>query len=249
MGGESETAGPAGTTCWPFFLGLVMVTALTTLQDVKVLWGIQAGETKYDAVINKLIGEVSAAICDYCNVPDFGGSGASSITEVYSGTGDTNLILTRVPVTGIVNIWLDDGAFFGDASTAWSAPPLVQGTDFCLQWDNGPGSQSSTGIVERIGSFWPAPPTYVYGLLSAYPGAPDGNIKVSYTYGFPLIPPAVQAAAELTIRKVYQLRLYGQHAASESQEGISYSVPASDWFGIINKECAGTLAKYRQIFF
>jgi hypothetical protein len=149
---------------------------------------------------------------------------------------------------GIFSLYYNTGAFSGDAPNAFTSSSLmVEGNDYYVDWEAGPGTACTSGLVYRLGSFWSRPYSFYQNLLSMYPGSPSGNVKVTYLAGYQQIPFEVQAASELLIARMKQTRFYGQHAASLSNEGMSVSIPESEFYGQINKEVGSLLSRYRVL--
>jgi hypothetical protein len=226
-----------------FFEGQVSQTQLTSVENMKTLLGLTVQDTTFDAQLGLWIARATSLILDYIGVADYSVQTVSN--EILSGCNTPFIWLSVTPVLSITSCYEDDTAASGDTSGSFASTTLLtQGVDFCLDWDNGPGSQSTTGKLTRLGTYWARPAEWVQGLVLSYPGPPAGNIKVSYTAG--QSPPlSVVQACELMVSKMRQIALFGQHPTSVSKSGVSVSVPDSEWLGLFNREIASTLARER----
>ena len=170
--------------------------ALTTLNSVKTQGGIAPGDTSRDAQLRSLIDGITSLIKQHLNRD----LESTNYVEYHSGNGTPLLLLRQHPVTAVSLVCVDDLGYFGTAPGCF-APSLnlVEGVDFALM--SGANGQGSTGFLRRIGTIWHRPPTRAFGVLSNLPGTPNGNIKVQYTAGFPVIPPAITMAVNALILK------------------------------------------------
>lgn len=149
----------------------------------------------------------------------------------YSGNGYRHILLRQTPV--ILNgltVYLDYSGRFGqnpDGSFA-SATQLVYGTDFLLRTDGClPGSStvcSYSGILERIGTSWPARTVYMAGSPVVQLADGQGNVKVAYTAGFPDIPNDIKFAICKIAAYIRRTADKGGPVQSESLGGYSYSL-------------------------
>ncbi len=176
----------------------------------------------------------------------------------YSGNGSRTLRLRQRPaIASGMQIWLDNSGRFGenpDGSFA-TATLLVYGTDYVLKMDgNLPGTQtqcSYAGILERVATVWPGSLQYTPGQVCLQPIPQQGNIKVIYTAGWPIVPYDLRLACCQIAAGIRRTAKVGGPITSESQGGYSYSLAGALAAGQIPE--MGTirqvLAKYKETIF
>jgi hypothetical protein len=216
--------------------------ALTTLASVKAQGGIAPGDTSRDLQIRSYLDGVSSLVKQQLNRD----LESTVYIEYYSGNGSAFLMLNQYPVTDVSRVCVDDAGYFGTAPVGFDASlDLVEGVDFALV--SGANGQGSNGFLRRIGTTWQSPPSRARGVLQDLPGIPSGNIKVEYTAGFTVIPPAITMAVNAAVLKQIAMAAAGGAAASMSYEdaSVSFLTPAdaAKLFGSIE----ATLANYRSI--
>ena len=112
---------------------------------------------------------------------------------------------------------------------------------------SGAAGQGATGILRRIGTTWPCHSSRAVGVIQNLPGIPSGNIKVQYTAGFDVVPPAIAMAVNAAILKQLAMASFGGAASQLGYEdaSVSFVAPAeaAKLFGSIES----ILAKYRSI--
>lgn len=166
----------------------------TTLANARVMVGLQPTDTSYDALLKLLLVRCSLQIESYCRRV-FGPQ--TYTNEIYSGTGTPMLSLRQRPILSVASVYLDPLAYFGDASGAFGSQNLLtEGADngFAVEWDAGPGSQSTSGLLLMISDIWPQPVGWTFGRLSPAFGPPSGNIQVTYTAGYLGTPQSTSSA-------------------------------------------------------
>jgi len=141
---------------------------------------------------------------------------------------------------------VDDSGYFGAAPNGFdSSLNLVNGVDYALM--SGAGGVGSTGMIRRIGTTWHRIPSRALGVIQNLPGVPNGNIKVQYTAGFVIVPPAITMAVNAAVLKQLSAATVGGGVSQMNYEDASISfLPPTDvarLFGSIES----TLANYRSI--
>lgn len=216
--------------------------ALTTLMSVKAQAGIATSDTSRDAQFRSLIDGVTSLVKQQLNRD----LESQDYLEYYSGDGSPFLLLSHYPVTAVSLVCVDDSGYFGEASGAFNAAlNLVPGIDYALM--SGATGRGSTGVLRRIGTTWPRLPARARGILANLPGIPNGNIKVEYTAGFVVIPPAITMAVNALILKQAAQAAMGGGASQMGYEdvhvGFISPTDAAKTLGCIES----TLANYRSI--
>lgn len=155
----------------------------TTLANAKATLQIASTDTSLDALITMLIRQLSVLIESYTKRV----FGPQTYTDILSGNGSATLALRQRPVLSVASVYSDVLAYYGTGEGAFPSPPLEEGAQngYALEWDSGPGTQSSNGLLLMIGNCWPRPIANAYGLLSTIQGPNVGNIKATYLAGFP----------------------------------------------------------------
>jgi len=196
--------------------------------EVKSLLNIDPSDTIEDKNILFYIEWASRIIEEYLNRP---GLTYASRTEYYGGSGTQKLLLKSRPVfvNPTIQVFLDEGGFYGSVSGAFtqSDSQLTYGVDFCL--DTLDGISSRSGILIRTHDFWPKPAIRQQGYLSPFIGQGFGAIKVIYTAGYTVdtLPPQFRAAADLLVSKLRYVFPLGVELGGESYEDRSISVVAN----------------------
>lgn len=217
--------------------------SLTTLPKVKAFLGLHNVATE-DVKLSQILGGVEDAVRAYLGrgrrqsgFTVWPESGAA--TEYYSGTGTRDLVLRHSPVTAVASVYLDSGGYFGDGTNAFASTTLLTaGSDYVLVKDDG-SSGSAVGILRRIGGVsgvslndewhW-QPREHGRGNTLSAARAPfwpmgTGNLKVTYTAGFTIVPDDIQMAIWQMVSFVKAGAKYGgQLPGSESLGEYSYSL-------------------------
>lgn len=169
---------------------------LTTLSAVKTQGGIPSSDTSRDAQLRLLIDGISSVIKTRLNRD----LESQEYTEFYSGNDSPFLLLRQYPVIVVTSVCVDDAGYFGAGPGGFNASQnLVDGLDYALM--TGAGNYGSSGKLRRIGGTWPRTPARAVGVIQNLPGIPSGNIKVKYTAGFAVIPPAITMAVNAAVLK------------------------------------------------
>lgn len=217
---------------------------LISLPKLKSYLGISQADVAEDPLLSLLLASTSAAIEEYC-----GRTFASTIYtgQIYQGNSQQVFALRNRPVTAISALYLDNSAYWGTALGSFPASTLlVEGVDYALDRDQPDGS-SRSGLVYRIGGLWQRPQIRRVGTIGNAEGAQVGNIKISYTAGFSVLPINVELAAMLAIAKVRRTAPYGQALASESYKDTSYSLFHPQHSGLFMGEVGTLLSRYRNL--
>ena len=216
--------------------------ALTTLLSVKAQGGIAASDTTRDTQLRSLIDGVTSLVKQQLNRD----LESQDYVEYYSGNGSPLLLLYQYPVTAVSLVCVDDSGYFGAAPGGFdSSLNLVNGVDYVLM--SGSGGSGSTGILRRIGTIWHRPPSRAWGVLANLPGIPNGNIKVQYTAGFVVIPPAITMAVNTLVLKLAMLATIGGAASQMGYEDASVGFLAPDEAARTLGSIESVLANYRSI--
>ncbi len=205
--------------------------ALLTLTQHKTFAGITSTDVVRDASLSAIIDEVIDVVKRYCNNGDIE---ATEYTQVLDAPPYPSLVLPFAPV--IYDPDADEPIDFqlyrlstanGDPSAFTAADLLTIYTDYTL--DIGPANTtvSETGIVRFFHN--PVGLTFERPLysLSVKPVPLRGAIKVVYTAGYQTVPPAIQGAINLMVRKIFNSRKIGGPLTGESLNGYSYSAQQS----------------------
>ena len=216
--------------------------ALTTLLSVKSQAGIAASDTSRDMQFRSLIDGVTSLVKQQLNRD----LESREYVEYYSGDGSPRLMLNQYPVTAVSLVCVDDAGYFGAASGAFPGSlNLVQGIDFALV--SGANGLGSTGILRRIGTTWHRPPARARGVIANLPGIPNGNIKVQYTAGFPVIPAAITMAVNSLVLRQASLTTTAGAPSQMSYEDANVSFFAPADAARILGSIEAILANYRSV--
>lgn len=192
--------------------------ALTSLSAVKAQAGISSSDTSKDVQLTALIPCITEIVKRALNRD----IEAASYTEYYSGDNSPFLVLRQYPVISIESIYFDTGGYFGQVQNAFPASTLLAaGTDYVLM--AGANGIGTNGIVRRIGSTWYGQYSRVVGRVANQPPLPSGNIKVTYTAGYAIVPPALSYAVNLMVMRCQSWSAAGMAAQSMSYEDASMS--------------------------
>jgi hypothetical protein len=218
----------------------VLSRALTTLSSVKLSAGIDLTDVSSDALLTKLINNVTVAAESY-----LGRSLAlQELEEYYNGLGRQRLLLRSFPVQSIVSIYID-GAL------------LAEGVDYFCR-----GEDKKNGFVFRS-TGWPG--SIVERGLTLDPISGNSNIKVTYNAGF-LMPGQTgyvegaenslpldlsMAADDWVVSKFNAIRQGGLGLKRLSEGGLTYewdngSSSTNNSHGL-SQSLAGLLNNYKSV--
>lgn len=175
------------------------------------------------------------------------GNYVPKLTEYYAGCDAQELLLRQRPVQSIASIYEDAGASYGQASGAFAASSLLTaGTDYALIQEQ--SGLSLSGIVLRLGGTWPGATEALRNILAQGRTKAAGNIKVTATYGSPIVPYDVVNAVHQICAE--QRRNLGSGPLSaESDDYYSYTrMSAAEQSAMIGSAKA-ILAQYSPLIF
>lgn len=227
--------------------------SLTTLAKLKTHLSIPQSDNSEDAFLNQILLEIDTAVLRFCK-RDFASAAA---TEYYDGTGRETLILKRRPVTAVAGVWVDQAGYYGHnasgfpASSAWTigqqfAPPSLA------------ESEQNGGLLLALPGGWPANFGGPWSGCSNFGWAagtwPEGrgNIKVTYTAGYTVIPDDLELAVHhlaAALRSTAEKGLAGP-VGSETFGEYSYSLLRGSDAGASGADVVmarGILAGYRDV--
>lgn len=228
------------------------LVSLTAVQQVPGLAGVNS------AWLVQLIDAASAAVERYCKRK----FELTERTEYYSGNGQSALPLRQYPVESVADVWFDATGYWGQGANAFTADPLVAGSDYALAYDgeNADGDPvSQRGLLVRVGGQYGTwvgwyPQNYWSGKLAATrlpvwaPG--QGNFKVQYTAGYATIPDDLQNACTDLVAWAVRNQPNGGPIQSEGIGSYNYSMGS-----VLNGttpelfSARQVLARYRQVAF
>lgn len=166
---------------------------------------------------------------------------ARTFTDYLCGSGFSVQELKEYPVLSLSSVYLDDAGYFGDGDSAFAADTLLTvGQDFALD--------KSRGYLVKIGGIWPNVNQRLQGMLSSGVSDGIGNIKVTYTPGYPEgVPYDLQEAAIRLVTELDNTAGSGSGMSAESLDYYSYQkAPAAEQAKMLSS-VAGILAQYRRI--
>jgi hypothetical protein len=211
----------------------------------------QIGQSAQTPALPFIIQAASALITQSCNRPFWLTSNAANpIVEYLGGSGDPNLVLGYWPVQSISSIYLDNAGFWAQTSGSFASSTLLnQGTDYALEVDSVEGT-SKSAVVLRINGIWDAVYLRDGGMLSSYGTNGQGNIKVTYQYGYTQIPFDVQWAATLLVARMLLINagrlLNSVHFEDFSASYDNWNITKDELgYGVLADEVEGVISKYR----
>lgn len=192
--------------------------ALCELDVLKALLGVAT--SAQDVMHQATLDAACAAVEAYCQRR----FESADYAEYYNGNGQYRLALRQRPVTSVAVLKVDEGGYFGKAADAFGTDTVLEeGVDWVLDYDVGQ-SQSTSGIVYRIGASWPAThKTWRPGAVTVDRGPSLGNVYVSYTAGYSVVPTDVSyAAAQLAAHMLRTFKFGGVPIISERLGSYAY---------------------------
>lgn len=163
------------------------------------------------------------------------GTTSTSFTGCSGGTGTLSSSSNNSVFSPV--LWWDAGGYYGQAASAFAqTSQLALGSQYVLQMDSGSTRQlARRGLVRRIGGagLWNVfshSAEQIPGKLAArrMPVWPrgDGNIKVTYTAGWPSYSQELRELAyccAMLVAQMVRIQPSGQNLGSESMGNYSYS--------------------------
>lgn len=203
----------------------------TDLIECKKIFEIDPANPAEDGKLLFFIEQASDIIGTFLDRP---GIEYKQRTEIYQGTGATTINLKSRPVfpldNGGIQVFVDEYALFGSASGAFDpgTTMLTYGKDYCLKIDRDDGG-SRSGILYRVGDYWPRRACRQRGLLSPFMGVDTGSVKVVYTGGYTCdtLPAGLRAACNFLVAKMRSIMPTGMEVGSESYQDRSMSFVTS----------------------
>lgn len=194
---------------------------LTSLAQIKAFLNISGSDTTQDFQLNGLQAAAESIVQSRLkrNLEP------ASYTEYYAGNSQRTIALRNRPVLSINAIYEDFNAFnethlnsFGPATL------LVPGIHYALDVDTGT-TTSTSGLVIRIGGVWQEiGRVYFPGKLAAEIGPTYGNLKITYTAGYEVIPQDIQYAVCLLVSIMKRTLPFGGNVASEKIGDYEYKM-------------------------
>jgi hypothetical protein len=190
---------------------MALVNALTTLANAKIVAGIPATVSVYDATLEHLINRVSGIVRKYLDRE----LTRSTYTEVLSATGRQLLILKEFPIVSITTLYSRDellalntdyrldaqdkarGVVYKE--DGWNPITLVSGLTMDVQ-----ASARTIDIIYIAGYYLPADALYVEGASTS-------------------LPLEIQAVVEeMVVSRWIRIKTQSQGLTSYSEGGISF---------------------------
>lgn len=190
---------------------------LTQFGDLKAYLNVSTTtEDTYLAILQTGVEEAFKGLCDFRIEQN-------NYTEYYDGNNTTKIPLRQVPVISVASVYLDSQGYYGQGANAFpSTTLLTAGTDYYVQYDGFDGT-SMSGILVRINTIWPGMFQRKGGDLTASRVFGQGNIKVTYSAGYKIIPADVQQAIFEACKELrFRRRQYGP-ITGESLAEYSYT--------------------------
>lgn len=207
---------------------------LTDIHELKSVLEVKAGDRSEDKLLGFLIEQASSWIEEYLGRP---GLEKKERTEYHRGTNTHLLPLRCRPVyaTPTVQVYVDQGGYFGAASGAFaSTTQLTYGTDFALQLDQEDSGLSRSALLIRVNDVWPKTTARRRGYLSPFLGDTPGSIKVVYTAGYTVdtLPAVVRNACNFLVARLRYSLPTGMELSNDSYEEKSHGFVAErkDYF-------------------
>lgn len=172
--------------------------ALTTLANAKEHLGIPNGNTDFDNLINRLIGEATRRIETYC---DRFLEQRLAVEEFQDGFAQNRILLNQWPAVKPSELWIDGSGEFTD--TDKKLDPSEYDLDLSAKGEG-------IGVVLKGGCYFPN------GIK---------NIKVVYDCGYATIPEDLEGACLWTVQFLYETRTnlsVSVETKGKNQENITY---------------------------
>lgn len=206
--------------------------ALLSLAECMSLIGVKQPLSGEDtARYTALLAGATAAVKNYCKWEI---EAVADYVDYYSGNGHPDLPLRKPYVTAVASVKLDTtGAWGQRAGSFAAATALPQGTDWALRIDDNNGTRARSGILVRLSATSPyrfpsdlffsrGRSGLSYSLPAAWPSG-DGNLKVTYSYGFATIPDDIKLATATIVGMVRNTVKTGGFVTGESTGAYNYN--------------------------
>ena len=197
---------------------------LTSLDQIKTFLNISSSDTSQDRQLSGL--QVAAESLIQSRIKR--NLEPASYTEYYAGNSQRALVLRNRPVLSIESIYEDYKGYSGYAPDCFGPETLLtSGHHYTLDVDTGT-TTSKSGLVIRIGGVWmEVGRVYFPGKLSAEIGPTFGNLKITYTAGFDVIPSEIEYAVCLTVASMRRNISTGGTVISEKIGDYEYKLSDS----------------------
>lgn len=198
---------------------------LTNLVRLKIHLGITGGSE--DAALTQWLAEVEAGVQRFLLGRRLD---SHTVIEYHDGPGRGTLILRQRPVTAITDVRVDAAGMGGQSANGFGATSVwEQGVSWyarsLAEDESNPGE-----LISGIG--WPLG---------------TGNIKVTYTAGYSVVPADVQLAVHQLVGRVREDNEHGRPVQSETLGSYSYSLLSAGDEGKEMTSARSALMKYRSI--
>jgi hypothetical protein len=161
---------------------------------------------------------------------------------------------TSVPIAFGIALFEDDSAYGGSVAGSFGLPIeeqggslLVEGEDYWIDYEQGPGTTCLSGLINFIGGYWFNPAAYGNWTITPLPGPAVGNLKAIYNAGYPQIPPSVTAACELLVAIMRRVGPFGKENTSLSDGMLSVALAAAGKIGLLDPSVTRMLAPYQRV--
>lgn len=215
---------------------------LTTLAKLKTHLSIS--DSSENALLTQLLLELDEVIASWtgrAKVPGRNPFESVAASEYYDGTGRNTLLLRRRPVTAVESVIVDASGAYGHGPNAFetaNAPgTFATGRLLTLGTQYAPSSTDATedngGLLHRIGGYcWPEG---------------QGNIKVTYTAGYVMIPVDLELAVHQLAAAVREGAQHGGIVGGETLGRYSYRLlEGTADGGLMVATARATLARYKE---
>jgi hypothetical protein len=161
---------------------------------------------------------------------------------------------SAVPVAFGIALFEDDSGYGGSVAGSFGLPLeeqggslLVEGEDYWIDYEQGPGTTCLSGLINWIGGTFFTPASYWAWTITPLPGPAVGNFKAIYNAGYPQIPPAVTAACELLVAIMRRVGPFGKEVTSLSDGMLSDALAAAGKLGLLDPAVTRMLAPYQRV--
>lgn len=198
-----------------------------TLTEAKAFAGIVTTDVTRDASLAAIIAEATDAVKRHCQNGELE---ATEYTQILPLSSYPAFILPFAPViydpdadTPIpFSLYVNRDAN-GNPALFTSDFLLTMYSDYALDFGPTNATTSDSGIVRFLNGVLTANRERPLYSLATKVIPTYGAVKVVYTAGYQTVPPAIKAALNLIVRKVWHARKLGVPLVAESLNGYSYS--------------------------
>jgi len=178
----------------------------------------------------------------------------ATVTEYYDGVGYRDIPLYKPYVSAVASVYLDQNGYYGQGPTAFTGSALIEGQDYAVVRDGATANPFKSALLRRIGVYtgylWPSDLVYnryAGGLSYQKPPfwpAGYGNVKVTYTYGFAVIPQDIKLAVATAVGCMANSVKWGYPLTSESlgAHSVGMHIAREPEFGTVRQ----LLSRYRD---